>query len=103
MSDTPLAVLDLGLQQIEVLAVERFPGQVFVVAVAEGNRGARHHVVDAAHQAGLFGLGAVKRLVEGDQYEVQPLTVGLGIPLRRPGTEIAVADNAAQIGLGACP
>ena len=65
--EPPLAVENLATEQVLMVAVERFPLEIFVGTVSKGHSSARQDILDPPAQARLFTLGRLQRIFDAFQ------------------------------------
>src|SRR4051794_22530650 len=82
-----LAVLDLLIEQILMMVIQRLAFKIFIITVAEGHRGPGQDIFDPTVQARLLPLGRVQRFLDRDQNRLYAAPVGLSIPFRRTRAE----------------
>ena len=98
-----LPVGNLIVKEVVVMAVERFPGQIFIGAVSESDRGARQEIVNPSGKARLFGLRGGQCSFDRKQDGADALTIGLGVAIGRARFEVALRRATAKISVEASP
>src|ERR1700694_4174674 len=83
-----MPVGNLVVKEVMVMAVECFPGQIFIGAVSESDRGSRQEIVDPSRKARLFRLRGGQCGFDRKQDRPDALAISLGVAIGRARLEV---------------
>lgn len=92
----PLSVGNLLVEKVLVTAVERFPRQIFIRAIAKGDRGSRQEIVHPPGEARLFSFRGSQCGFDREQYGSDPQAIGLGVAFGRARLEVTPRGSAPK-------
>jgi hypothetical protein len=94
---------NLPVEKVMVKAVERFPGQIFIGAIAKGDRGSRQEIVHPLSEARLFSLRGGKCGFNRMQYGSDAQAIRLGVAVGRARLELTLRGAAPKKLMNANP